>query len=198
MFGLAAFAAVAAMALVGATSAMATNTILCEEDSAGSGCPPTALPEATHVHYTTLTGAKAELLSSIVNVKCAVLYLGNSLGLAAPLVIHGNFTYSSCETEIGSACTATELSSSALINVLKTGAETGTVTGKGEVLVECGILIHCVYDGTGLAGAAQGSLGNGHVTITKQTLNKVSGFLCPKTATLDILTGSLTSLYIRE
>jgi hypothetical protein len=196
MFGLAAFAAVAAMALIGATSAMATNTVLCEEDSAGATCPAGQTP--AHVHFSTLTGVKAELLSSIVNVKCEVLYLGLTLGLGAPLIIHGNFTYSGCETESGGACTAKELSTSALIEVLKTGSETGSVTGNGEVLVECGALIHCVYNGVGLEGSAQGALGNGHVTITKKTVNKVSGFLCPKTATLDILTGSLVPLYIRE
>jgi hypothetical protein len=196
MFGLAALAAVAAMAFVGATSAMAENTTLCESDTAELGCATGT--EASHVHFATLSGSPALLLSSVVNVKCDALYLGDSLGLASPLVLHGSFTYSNCETFNSGECkSVVQTSASALISVLKTAVELGEVTGEAEVLVEC-VGIHCKYNGVGLKGHAEGSLGSGHTVITKQTVNKVSGFLCPKTATLDITTGSLTSLYIRN
>jgi hypothetical protein len=198
MFGLAALAAVAAMAFMGASSAMAEDTALCEgSDPSGSTCA--GATEASHVHFT--ASVPALLLSSAINVEClSVLFLGDTLALGKPLVIHGNFTYSNCH-ELNNAnvpCTATQVSTSALIEILKNGSETGEVKGTAEVLVECSGFIHCVYNGTGLNGSAEGSLGSGHTTITKQTVNKVSGFLCPKTATLDILTESLTALYIRN
>jgi hypothetical protein len=198
MFGLAALAAVAAMAFVGASSAMAESTALCEgSDPTGTTCSGATV--ASHVHFTTPTTEKAHLLSSAINVVCDALYLGDTLALGAPLVIHGNFTYSNCNEEGGTTkCSATQTSTSALIEILKNGSEKAEIKGTAEVLVECSGFIHCVYNGVGLVGAAEGSLGSGHTTITKQTTNKVSGFLCPKTATLDILTESLTALYIRN
>jgi hypothetical protein len=196
MFGFAALVAIAAMALVGATSAMAESTAICEgSDPGGSTCPGS---EASHLHFATSSSEPALILSSIVNVACQVLYLGNTLGLGAPLIIHGNFTYSKCETESGGACTATELSSSALIEFLKNGSEKAEVTYNAEVLVECGALIHCVYNGAGQKWVGVGSLGTDNMSETKTTLNKVSGFLCPKTASLDIWLGALTKLYIRN
>jgi hypothetical protein len=112
-------------------------------------------------------------------------------------VIHGNFSYSNCKDEVGSTCTASEVSTSASLNVLRNGTEKAEVTGTGEVLVECGTFIHCVFNGTGLTGAVEGSLDSGTTTISKQKMTKVSGFLCPKTATLDLTTTPLTATYIR-
>jgi len=195
MFGLAALAAVAAMAFVGATSAMAENTTLCEEDSATLTCP--AAEEAEHVHFSTLAGVPALLLST-VNVECTALFLADALALGAPLVLHGAFTYTNCQTFSGGECkSVVEVSSSSLLNVLKTGSEAAEVTGAGEVLVEC-VGLHCVYKGEGLKGAAQGSLGTGHTVISGQEVKKVSGLLCPKTSKLDISTGSLTELFVRN
>jgi hypothetical protein len=147
------------------------------------------------VHFT----IHLELLTSAINILCEVLYLGDTLALGAPLVIHGNFTYSNCHEEGGTTtCSAVQTSSSALLEALKSGSETAEVKFSYELLMECAGFIHCVYNGVGLKAAEEGSLGSGHITIGKQTVNKVSGFLCPKTATLDVLWESLTALYIRN
>jgi hypothetical protein len=197
MFGLAALAALMAMAFVGASSAMAEATQLCSGDPTGSGCG-TAV---THVHETTLAGTtnQATLLSSVITVKCDVLYLGDTLGSLAnagsKLVIHGHFTYSNCNN----SCTVTEESASALVEVEKTGHETASVIGSGEVRVHCGFFINCVYNGVGLEGTAHGPLlsseTNGDVSLTGQETNRVSGF-CPEEAFLDIKTTPLSATYI--
>jgi hypothetical protein len=206
MLGLAALAALMAMAFVGASSAMASEpTSLCKEDPAVGGtglhavCP--ADKQFTHVHDTTLTGKKATLLSSVINVECDVLFLGDVLSsLVEPpnkLVIHGHFTYTNCN----SGCEVTEESEDALIEVLKTAHELAEITGKGEVRVHCGIFINCVYNGTGLKGHGLGPLLSeelkGDIKISEQVTNRVSGF-CPETAKLDILTTPLEHTYITE
>jgi hypothetical protein len=184
--GLTALMALLAMAF-GTAPAMAESTGLCAEDA--NPCESLV----TQVHET----GKAKLLSSAINVECDVLFSGTVAEEGSPLVIHGNFSYSNCKEEGSSTtCTATEVSSSASLNVLRNGIEKAEVTGTSEVLVECAGFIHCVYNGTGLKGAAEGSLGAGTTTISKQTVNKVRGFLCPKTATLDITTTPLVSTYI--
>src|SRR5436190_6692057 len=150
MFGLAALAALMAMAFVGASSAMATTTALCSNDSAS------ACTEITHVHETTLAGEanQATLLSSVINVKCDVLFLGDTLMTEGPLLIHGHFTYTNCNN----SCVVTEESTDALIEVARTAHETASITGEGEVRVHCGFFINCVYNGEGLAGVAKGKL----------------------------------------
>ncbi len=188
MLGLAALAALMAMAFVGASSAMAEETALCMEDAAGC----VALQ---HVHETTLTGKKAVLKTSIVTVECDVLFLGDTLTASGlPLVIHGTFTYTNC-----GSCTATEENGPAEIKVQKSGHETGTVTGEGLVHVECSGL-NCRYNGTGLSGTAKGPLlsteTNGEVTLTEQTTNKESGLFCPSTSKLTITTTPLDKVYL--
>ena len=189
MFGLAALAALMAMAFVGASSAMAGNTQLCSSEACGTA--------VTHVHETTLSGAKATLLSSVINVTCDVLCLGDTLGLGAPLIIHGDFTYTNCNN---GNCTVTEVSSDALIEVLRLSHETVDVTGEGEVNVHCGFFINCTYNGEGLEGSAKGPLlsteSNGDVSISGQETSLVSGF-CPEHAFLDIKTTPLSATYIK-
>jgi hypothetical protein len=194
MLGLAAFAALMAMALLGASSAMAENTQLCKADE--SVCA--AGNVVSHVHEETLTGAKATLLSSAGNVECKALFLGDTLGLGAPLVIHGHFTYTECKRGTEN-CTATETSTDSLISVLKEGHETGKVTGNGEVNVHCGFFINCTYDGENLVGTAKGPLlssPNGSVTIVKQTTHHTAGSFCPATGELDIATMPLEAVYL--
>jgi len=197
MLGLAALAALMAMAFVGASSAMATTTQLCNTDSAPCGSA------VTHVHEATTTNAL--LLNSLGNVKCAVLFLSTSVGaLGAPQSIEGKFTYSGCFRKkiFGGeeACTVTELNSPVKITVLRTTHETGTVTGEGEVEVKCGSAIECVYNGENLTGTAKGPLlstaANGEVTLTEQPTHAVKGAFCPETAKLDITTTPLTATYL--
>ncbi|HEX3324209.1 MAG TPA: hypothetical protein VHR65_03595 [Solirubrobacterales bacterium] len=201
MFGLAALAALMAMALVGASSAMAESTALCKEDAvllSGEICPSGKL--ITHVHETTVAGAKAKLLSTIT-VECDVLFLGdvtsaNSLG--APLVISGNFTYTNC-----GSCEVEERSEHSTIEVLKLGHELADVTGEGKVFVDCGSFLECEYDGERLIGHALGPLlsthANGDVTLEEQVTHKTGGgFFCPAEAKLDILTTPLVATYIAK
>ncbi len=191
MLGLAALAALMAMAFVGVSSAMASSTALCAEDEA------TCAEPVEHVHETTLSGAQATLLSSILTVKCDVLFLGDTLvSLASPLIIHGNFTYSNCNNN----CTATEENGPAEIKVLKEGTELSKVTGEGLVHLVCGAFINCRYNGVGLLGHGLGALSssetNGSVSLSEVTTNKESGSLCPSTAKLDIATTPLEATYI--
>ena len=187
MLGLAALAALMAMAFAGAGSAIAEPTTLCEEDSEAS------CGKISHVHETSVS--KAKLLSSIITVECDVLFLGDTGGLASPLEIEGNFTYSNC-----GSCTAFEENGPATIKVLRTSHETAKVTGEGQVHIECGAFIDCIYNGTGLVGTGKGvglsTQLKGEVTLSEQVTNKVGGFGCPSTAKLDIQTTPLEHTYI--
>jgi hypothetical protein len=194
MFGLAALAALMAMALAGASSAMAESTTLCTAN--GSGCG------VTHVHETTLSGSshKAKLLGGLITVACDVLFLGDALAAeASPLVIHGNFTYTNC-----GSCTVAELKGGvAKIEVLKEGHETAKVTGEAVVFVDCGgESLECEYDGVGLESTAKGPLlsteTNGESKITNQIVHKHAGggALCPEESKLDITMTPLSAIYI--
>lgn len=199
MFGLTAIAAIAAMAFLGATSAMAENTALCNIDAASE--PSEECPEANlveHVHFETqklengvLVPQKGKLLTGTfgVTVECVALFLGNVVSpfLGSPLELTGNLSYSSC----GGGCSVTELSSGGTILVLKEGHELASVRGDGfRVLVNCGLgVLHCVYNGNGLVGHGLGPLlssHNGHVTFSDATVTKdTGGILCPPTSKLD-------------
>jgi hypothetical protein len=199
MFGLAALAALMAMAFVGVSSAMATgSTSLCKADEN----PCSAANIITHVHETTLTGHKALLLAE-PEVECDVLFLGDTLnsGLGNPLIIHGNFTYSNCE----GGCTATEENAPTEIRVLRTGTELATVTsgtgaGAGLVHLNCFAFFNCRFTGAGLTGHGLGPLTsselNGSVTLTGQETTRESGTFCPEKALLDITTTPLEKAYI--
>jgi hypothetical protein len=205
MLGLAALAALLAMALVGTSSAMAESTELCGSDpgtGATEACGSTQ-EAITHVHETTEAGNPGLLLSSVVEIKCTVLFLGDTVGTTSnPLEIKGKFTYSGCQTASGSSCTVTEVSTESTIKVLKTAHELGEVTGSGEVNAHCGFFINCTYNGEGLNGHALGPLlstsTNGQVRIEEQTTHKVSGSLCPETAKLDLLTTPLEAVYLTK
>jgi hypothetical protein len=201
MFGLLAAAALLAMAFVGASSAMAESIVLCSNDS------ETSCSEVTHVHETTLSGAKARLLAS-PEVKCDVLFLGDTLASSGnPLVIHGNFTYSNCEGD----CSAVEENGPTELKVLREASElakvtSGTGTGAGLVHLECPFGIDCYYVGSGLVGHALGPLAagggvetNGQVTLSEQTVAEEDpSFFCPDSGKLDITTTPLAATYARR
>jgi len=198
MLGLAALAALLAMAFVGASSAMAGTTKLCSSD-VETVAEENSCGEVTHVHETTLSGEanQATLLSSVINVKCDVLFLSTKVGAAAaPLVIEGKFTYTNCN---GGSCEVKEVTSPSTIEVLRTSHETSSVTGEGEVNVHCGFFINCTYNGEGLEGTGKGPLlsteTNGEVSLTGQETSRVSGF-CPESAFLDIKTTPLSATYL--
>jgi hypothetical protein len=197
LIGLSALTALLAMAFVGATSAMAEPTALCKADQ--NPCEEKNV--ITHVHETSV--GKAVLLSSVGNTECNVLFLGDAAAVmeeGAGLGVVGSFTYTNCELG-GGSCTAKEEKGPAEVQVLRTGHETATVTGEGLVHLVCSGFIDCSYNGVGLSGTAKGPLlstqTNGEVTLTEQTTNKeAGGFLCPKTAKLDITTTPLEATYV--
>jgi hypothetical protein len=199
MLGLTALLALLAMAFVGASSAMAEGTQLCTADE--TPCESANL--VTHVHETTLSGAKATLLNSVSNVLCDVLFLGEAYQgtTEGSVLVQGNFTYTNCLDEKPNTCTVTEESGPVNITVLKEGHETAKVTGEGEVKVVC-TGISCKYNGEGLVGTGKGPLlsseTNGEVSIVEQTTKKVSGLLCPATAKLDIKTTPLVKVSLSQ
>jgi hypothetical protein len=221
MFTLVAIAAIAAMAFVGASSALAGATDLCKSDPKNGTCPAgtsyALVKNGIHfvdplaLLFATLLGVKKDIL-------CEALFLGEALDLAAAgtggQIIHGKFTYGEphgggatvkgkCfEMEAKENCgEIKEITAGGLLSVLRTGSETGTVTGTGfEVLVECGGL-HCIYEAKGLTGTATGPLletpeGKGNVSITNQSVTKVSGFLCPSSASLTTKQVPLEKVYL--
>jgi hypothetical protein len=186
-----ALAALTAMVLVGASSAMAEgSTALCKADQT----PCAAANLITTVHGESV--GRATLLSSILNIECSVLFSG-SAALGNPATVTGRFTYSSCN----SSCSITEQSVSSLISILRLGHELADVTGKGEVKLSClAGFLKCVYNGEGLQGHALGPLlssgsANGEVRLEEQKVHIASGS-CPKEAFLDLLTAPLTATYI--
>jgi hypothetical protein len=196
MFGLAALAALMAMAFVGASSAMAEKIQLCGHDA-----PKELSCEAIH-HVHEESVGKAKLLTSIGTTECEASFLGDVESFGAPAIISGKFTYVNC-TLGGSSCTATEENGPSKIKVLYTGEETSEVTGEGLVHLVCGKSIDCSYTGTGLKGTGKGPLKstqtNGEVTLSEQaTTKEIGGFLCPKTAKLDITTTPLSKVYIQK
>jgi hypothetical protein len=199
-FVFAALAALMAMAFVGGSSALAEATRLCTGDPSGSGCGTTV----THIHEPTLPGEanKMIVLSSVITVKCDTLYLGDTLGSLAnsgtKLVIHGSFTYTNCSSN----CTEPEeegTGSSSLIELEKAGHEIANVTVTTEIRIICGMFINCLYKAEGIVGTAHGPLlsteTNGDITLTGQSLHRVSG-ICSEEAFLDIKTTPLSAMYI--
>ncbi len=197
MFGLVAVAASIAMAFVGAGSAMAEPTALCESDpgeGAHEKCPAGKL--VTHVHALTIAGKKAKLLTSAFKVECDVLFLADMVEeLSAPLVLEGNFTYTNCGN-----CTVSEVNGPSITELLKTAHEKAKIVSKGEVSITCGI--KCVYKWSNAVGGAEGPLlsavTNGQGALQEQVIQKVSGFFCPKEGTLDIAVTTLDPTYIAE
>ncbi len=196
VLGPAVVAALTAIALTAATSAMATSTSLCDQDSGGA-CPAGHI--VTHVHVTT-AGQKAKLLTNIITVECEVLFLGETLNeLGAPLELTGNFTYSSCSN----SCTVTEENGPAFIEVLKVGHETANVAGEAQMKVSCSLL-NCRFNsetenGPAVAkGPLLSSATNGEVVLQEAETHKVSGTFCPTTALLDIAVTPLSPIYIAE
>jgi len=193
MVGLGTLILTVAATLGSPSFAAAEETALCTADQS----PCSKGSTITHVHETSV--GKAKLLSSLPTIECSVLFLGDALngGMGAPLLIHGKFTYSSCNN----FCSVHEVTGTeSTVEVLRTASELASVTGEGEVSVSCPF-INCVYNGEGLEGHDLGPLtsssANGSVVISEQQTNIVSGS-CPASAFLDITTTPLAATYISK
>jgi hypothetical protein len=154
--GLTAVAAIAAMAFVGASSAMAESTALCTANE---------LPCQSANIYTghvEATATNPTLKTNVATITCeSSTILGNALGLGNPLIIHLELLdlIGSCKTAGGTACEFETLTPLGLLSVLKKlNTMEGTVSFENTwVLVKCGFLIHCEYGGTFTVGTALSS-----------------------------------------
>jgi hypothetical protein len=204
MFGLAAVAAVAAMAFLGAGTATATNsTHLCKKPAQADLKCPTG-EAATEVH-----GIATEPLldSSAVNVKCESSLAKATLGvLGSPqIALITDLTWTNCKTHGGTNCTVTTLLKG-LLKILKLSSSDAHVTGVPAdanhtgttVLVECGVFIHCSYEATAsttllalpLTGSEVAIL-HAKTAVTASTTH--DSFFCPKTSEWLALYASLTA-----
>jgi len=188
MLGSVMLMAVVAMAAAGASSAMAEPTGLCATEASEENPCESVI---TSVHEVSV--GKVKLLSSLVNPECDVLFSGEATE-GSPLTVKGKFTYTNCGT-----CKVEEVNGPAVITLLKEGHETASVSGSGELSVNCSGLI-CFYRGEKLPGTAKGPLlaeqKNGEVSIQGQTVKLVKGVFCPTTGKLDITTTPLSPTYI--
>jgi hypothetical protein len=198
MFGLAALAALMAMAFAGASSAMAEDTALCKLDpgtGADETCPANKL--VTHVHYVTLPGQKEKILTEYkdIIIECDDLFLGDVLRpyLGSPLVIHGKLTTSNCNN----FCTITEENGPGTLEFLKLGHELADVTLEFLKHLQCPPLFNCWYTTEYLVAHALGPLlsdeDNGDIVLHDQEMQKEKGGICPMIMSLDFLITPLQS-----
>jgi hypothetical protein len=204
MLGLIVLTALMAMALTGASPAMAESTAFCAVDP-GTGpeevCPAGKL--ITQVHAVTAEGLNAAVLTNVVDVECEVLYSGETTQeLASPLILKGTFTYENCEASGGGECAITETGKEpSEISLLKSGHDKATAILEALFLVSCGIFIHCTYKTAGMKGLFKGALlpfKGEEEAFGDAKLTKESGFLCPEEAELDLLVFSLNTFYITK
>ena len=189
--GLAVLGVLMAMALVGASSAMAESTQLCKDESSPCSSPSTSIHEVSI--------GKAVLESALPTIECNVLFMSTSVGeLGTPQIVEGNVTYTACNN----FCTVKEENGPSVFKVLKTGEELVGVVGEGLVRVTCPF-INCTYIGEGLEGHGLGALAaanwKGEVSIPEQELRKEAGGGeggCPEEAFLTVTLGSSQTTYI--
>jgi len=189
--GLAVVAAIAAMALVGAGSAMAnTPTALCKENK--NPCPAAALyPAGTLIEglatnpillgtFFGLTGT-VECEHSVVSGKTEAARSGKEKEKNLPLVgkIEKITFTGNCHSTFGGTCTVTTVKMGKL-DLLRLSANLATATSLGnEVKVSCNGFptIECIFGGEPqlhVEGSPAKTL-----TATKAALKAVSGSACP-------------------
>jgi hypothetical protein len=218
LIGLAAIAAISAMAFVGVSSAMAGSTLLCENNTAALEPTLAECGEVKEIHSTTVkfennawVAGKAKLLGSST-IECNILVKGTRTSgalTAGAAEFEAELIYTSCNF----GCTVTDSSTGGnpqgTILVLKTAKELASVTGDNFMIyLKCPFIYKCHYNASGLTGhglqpePAHNSTGKGHVTYSGATVTLLeelsSPFTCPTTGSLHGLFQSLTPLYIRS
>jgi len=187
------------MALMGASSATASNTLLCEGNTPtldGTGSSP-ACNSPSELHFVSV--GKFTLLNSTFNVQCEALIkaVRTSAALANPVHFSATLSYSNCTP----GCAVTVLSQGTIL-ILKTGTELAEITASGVVVnINCLTFFTCDYNFTNLLGhMLAGTGGLAHITYTEKALNiqQVLKFICPAVNKLDLLLVSLKPLYIRS
>ena len=194
MFGLAALAAVAAMAFLGATSASAeTSTQMCKTHTgltcgAGNG--------VTSHHMVLASGTVGKLLAGITVLCLGILIAATPLGLGNPQSLHTtSLEFTGCGS--GSThdnCTVTT-EEQPLANLLKTGLDIGLLAlTSGRLRLVCSSLgINCTYDTEGM----EFEVGGQHLTAEESPLIELGGkFFCPDEGHLDGLLETLTNTFV--
>jgi hypothetical protein len=181
--GLAALAAMVAMALIGVSQASANEetAVLCET--------PELECEKPFPNPTTLVGyaQNAKMLTSIGTVECASalgeLTLLNELGKVG--TGHAlSASFSKCH--LGStSCTVTVIKLG-LVTLEKSGAlrVTAKSDGNSEANLKCGFLINCTYGGTGETEIVSNEAGELQTLGNEYEMTLSKGF-CPETARVD-------------
>jgi hypothetical protein len=185
--------AVAAMAVIGVSSAMATNTVLCEENVLV--CPAGKKLEHVHIEGLALNPELSGKFFGITGtIKCEhSVFLGKALLLAAPLVVHIeliDFT-GNCHILgpfINEPCAEFKSEALGLLDVLKTAPNLGQATSLGTTIkMHCGGLINCVLGGEpafhalGSEGAlSSSSLGSLTSPTGGAVVSNISGSVCPE------------------
>jgi hypothetical protein len=209
MFGLALVAAVTAMALVGAPSALAAeSTALCKVST--SPCPEKSIYPSGTIVKAQLLHQTASLEENLKNVSPSLL-LGPNLveevrcweasasgkttsGLATEGPVTGTLealAFSHCFHKTGVACTVT-VNKLGTLTLQKTGVNLGEARVNGVlVTVVCGVVFECVYKTEGLPMAAKGTGPSGEVAElvadhAKLVLeNPLTGIGCPSEGFFD-------------
>jgi hypothetical protein len=191
MFGLAALAAVATMAFVGATSASAElNTTLCKKHTALSCAEG---DQGSKIHSVLKTGTVLQLLA-LVDILClGVLVEATALGLSKLLPVHVlTLIFEGCGTgSVHNNCTVT-VQELPLADLLKTGLDQAKlILLSGRTRLQCpSIGTDCVYDLAGMEFDA----GANHVTANEVVISELGGkFFCPDEGLLDGLLEGLTT-----
>ncbi len=194
---LAVLAAISITALLGASSAAAESTSLCDVDL-GPGpatvCPPNHFVQV--IHEVNLSGSKEQMkIGPFFNIECDVLFQGQTvLPLDNPQHGVGTFTYTNCSN----GCTVSQVGGAAF-SQLKEGHEKAKVEFGFTVRVACMAFI-CNYIGGVVTGTRWGPLlsleVNGELSIEKQTLFAQNPDLCPPMGFLTLRTTPLTKLYV--
>jgi hypothetical protein len=204
-FGLAALAALAVMASMGASTAMATgNTALCKihED------PCQVANQVSQVHA---VSTNFVVLNNIANVLCLeVLTKLNALKLGNPLVMHSEaLVFTGCGTNAAHNNCSITTEELPLLNVLRTSLNLAEATFQaGRIRVQCTVLGSLVIDcPIELAGTELVMWGSGHLpgfgdeggqsgSGAGTTPSGFDDVLCPEEIETDILLTALEHFYI--
>ncbi|HEX7246191.1 MAG TPA: hypothetical protein VF245_11555 [Solirubrobacterales bacterium] len=199
MLGLAAVAAMVAMAFVGASSASAdaTHIVLCEKAELECGSPfpnpTTIVAHATNPELKTSLGTvicKKSLTETTLLNELSTLGVGHILALSFEECALGK-----------TACTVT-VTSLGLLSFVKTGALEGTAksTGGTKANVHCGFLINCNYGGEPTLAVHSSATGETKLLATENTVLAEEGekFVCPDESKWIATYTALGTMYIES
>jgi len=213
MFGLAAIAAVAAMAFVGAGTASAEGIAICKKNELP--CP--VAEQVSLIHATLEAGTVGSLLTSVSTILCLeVLAEGHVEGAllqATTLNAIILVTFNKCGPNIAhNLCSAIKtVGPDGLATLTKTAANLGSIKGTigapGTVNVRCTIIgfpINCDYSGANLTFPVEGAghtagAGNGRLTANNtpaELTETLNGEFCPEKSKLDAKLISLSAIFI--